>query len=233
MQKIEDIHGNTLCSDPQMLTYLKQFEQSFAESDRHIIDATEGGAKIAWTEIMPLRDVIDRFCTREIPQEILNLPETTPFTPPDPELVATAIETRMDEASQVRELYERTLKLLHSIQSSFDKRAFVSKTIRKIEHMKREVAKHADLNQMVSEVAQWAELRKQRTDLRIAAKGTKGIERQKAQLDRDIAYVSELISGCHILTAMLKHAIEHESLMLLMFRKRLLDQRVKIQLPVR
>lgn len=54
LQKVTDIHGRQIYTDAQMFTYLQQFERDIADTPTTVIDATEGGARIAGTEVMEI-----------------------------------------------------------------------------------------------------------------------------------------------------------------------------------
>ena len=62
LQKVPDIHGRQIYTDAQMFTYLQQFERDIAATEAAVIDATEGGALIAGTSVVPLKDVLERYC---------------------------------------------------------------------------------------------------------------------------------------------------------------------------
>ncbi|MGM0444671.1 MAG: hypothetical protein ACQEQV_10855, partial [Fibrobacterota bacterium] len=58
---VDDYEGNKIPSTYIWQKFLKAFENIFAKIDRTVIDASEGGARIAGTEIMSLQEVIDRY----------------------------------------------------------------------------------------------------------------------------------------------------------------------------
>lgn len=65
--KVEDIYGNMIVTDYNMESYLRWFENQIRlYPEVKVIDATEGGAKIAGSEIITLREAIQRECKREI-----------------------------------------------------------------------------------------------------------------------------------------------------------------------
>lgn len=61
---IESIDGKKVQTRADWLNYLRWFENAIIQLNgkTEVIDATEGGAKIAGTKIMSLSDAIDRFC---------------------------------------------------------------------------------------------------------------------------------------------------------------------------
>ena len=64
---VEDYEGNPLPSTYVWKQFLKAYEMRLSNYKGMVIDATEGGARIKGTEIMTLKDVVDKFCKEEIP----------------------------------------------------------------------------------------------------------------------------------------------------------------------
>lgn len=64
----KDYQGNPIETDYQMDMYRRWLEKEITglPEDYHIIDATEGGTKIAGTTILSLREVVDTYCTRSV-----------------------------------------------------------------------------------------------------------------------------------------------------------------------
>lgn len=69
MLYVEGIDGKPVLTDLSLDSYRRWFEQRIKQigSERLIIDATEGGAKIAGTDIMTLRDVEKSYCRDTFP----------------------------------------------------------------------------------------------------------------------------------------------------------------------
>lgn len=65
--EVEDVHGNKVYTDIMMMNFLIWFEVYIKEhTDKLVIDATEGGAKIKGTEIISLKETIKKYCTEEV-----------------------------------------------------------------------------------------------------------------------------------------------------------------------
>lgn len=63
--EIESIDGGKVFTRLDLKMYLDWFEEQIKEmGDTRVIDATEGGAKIHGTEIMSLKDAIERYCKK-------------------------------------------------------------------------------------------------------------------------------------------------------------------------
>ncbi|MBU0700427.1 DUF115 domain-containing protein [bacterium] len=71
---VEDIYGNQVPTTQSMWTWIRWFEYQIQQRpDITYIDATEGGAKITGTEILTLRETINRYCQKNISvKEILD-----------------------------------------------------------------------------------------------------------------------------------------------------------------
>jgi hypothetical protein len=80
---VEDIYGNMILSRRSTYIVFKNFiEQFITVSGSHVIDATEGGAKIIGTEVMTLQEAIDAYCTKKLPYHMYDcLPDTIEVPP--------------------------------------------------------------------------------------------------------------------------------------------------------
>lgn len=69
---LDGFDGKSVPSDKKMLTYLHSLEEEIRliEGKRTIIDATEGGAKIAGTKIIPLSKTLELYCTEDLSERI-------------------------------------------------------------------------------------------------------------------------------------------------------------------
>lgn len=66
---VEDIFGNKIMTRPDWYIYLNWFVQAVAlvkDNGGEVIDATEGGAKIEGTSIMPLKEAIQKYCINSV-----------------------------------------------------------------------------------------------------------------------------------------------------------------------
>lgn len=68
LMQVEGNDGSILETDFQMLYYLKWFERAIKlyKDEFSVINATEGGAKIEGTEVLPLKTAIERECKGEL-----------------------------------------------------------------------------------------------------------------------------------------------------------------------
>lgn len=66
--EIEDIYGNTTLTTADFKHYLEWFEDKIEElkdTDKEVIDATEGGAKIHGASLMTLKEAVAKYCREE------------------------------------------------------------------------------------------------------------------------------------------------------------------------
>lgn len=65
--EVDDVYGNKVYTESNMNLYRKWFESQIVRyTDLNVIDATEGGAKIEGSEIMTLKEAIERECKTDI-----------------------------------------------------------------------------------------------------------------------------------------------------------------------
>jgi len=109
--KVKDIYGNDIYTNHSMYTFLKWFEREIKNSDSNIkfIDATEGGAKIEGTEVMTLRDVIDKYCIKDYPIRDMVFSVFKDFEKPSIAIINNFIDSLKELSEQVENL-KRTAK---------------------------------------------------------------------------------------------------------------------------
>lgn len=92
--EIEDVNGGKVVTDAVMKWYLEWFEIAIRGMEGiHVMDATEGGAKIRGTEIMSLKDAIERECKEEIDFRSIIMQVPDKYTMEQRERVIDAIKT--------------------------------------------------------------------------------------------------------------------------------------------
>lgn len=96
--EVEDIYGNTIYTVRDYYYYLKWFEQAVvAHPEVKVIDATEGGAKIAGTEIMTLHEALTEYGELEFDFETCLNAISPVFSDDKKEL----IEKRIQDSKQI------------------------------------------------------------------------------------------------------------------------------------
>ncbi|MHB9095479.1 MAG: motility associated factor glycosyltransferase family protein, partial [Eubacteriales bacterium] len=83
--EVEGVDGHPVLTDRVMFAFLRKFEMTIAASrETHtVIDATEGGAKIPGTYIMPLSEAIKKYCQPLIDADNKISGIVDSYTPPD------------------------------------------------------------------------------------------------------------------------------------------------------
>lgn len=79
-KEIEGIDGEMVKSRGDWLFFLQNYERMIEDySDLNVIDATEGGAKIHGSIVMPLKDAVEKYCVRDYPIDewLADLPKGT------------------------------------------------------------------------------------------------------------------------------------------------------------
>lgn len=114
----EGIDGNQVPTSRVMYAMKVWFEQRIASlgAGRTYIDATEGGARIAGTEVMPLREAIDRYCREEFHpyQTILSVYESERARLRAGQIKARLRQVLLEldrELAVVEEVYRQALKV--------------------------------------------------------------------------------------------------------------------------
>ncbi|MCM1178984.1 MAG: DUF115 domain-containing protein [Clostridium sp.] len=103
-----EVPGNvedTVTTRGDYYVYLKWFEQAVKEANEsgmEVINATEGGAKIEGTEIMPLQEAVDRYCQKEYDLESV-FGEIQPLVPEEtiPDVI-TLLEEKKRELPKLK-----------------------------------------------------------------------------------------------------------------------------------
>jgi len=123
----EDINGELVPTSPDMYSYITHFGEMIKASSAHCIDATEGGARIEGTQIMTLRQVIDEYCTQEVPvQEILQEGLRERVSGDIPRLAEELRKTAQD-LEEMASLAEEGMEVLDKIFSRYDKGVLLDK----------------------------------------------------------------------------------------------------------
>lgn len=123
---VSDINGDPVHTALDMLAYLQWYEEEFKQhSDYKIIDATEGGALIAGTEVMGLRDAIDKYCIEDV--DIQGKIKTVPnfFDDEEKEMVYRYLE-------KIPQLSDITLKMIQNAKEMYQKLMMLTENEEKV-----------------------------------------------------------------------------------------------------
>lgn len=204
LREIDDIHGQKVYTDELLMTYLEQFERDFTGTPGRVIDATEGGARMRGTEVMPLSDVLDRYCTRSLPDDAFayraecNWEDTSKL-----EAARREIESRRSEIEEIDDLCEEMLSLLKELQGLTDDSQQFNRRLIRVDELRTIVTRCQRAYRIVNAATQMAELQRFTADRKLEAADAVGVERAQRQLARDINFVQDIREGAKTMVEIL------------------------------
>ena len=196
LHKMQDIHGQDVYSDEQMVTYLKQFERDFAEAPQQVIDATEGGVAKEHSTRMTLVDAIAKHATRPIPK--------LPLAPRKLDVsrlhdVRKLVRSRLEDIIELRRLARETIPLLQKMKRQQKDKAASDRLYNEIERNKKRVEQRKETFLLINELNTVGAFRRARADRAIEHTNIEDLdafERQAMQLDRDVDNLDWMIQAC-------------------------------------
>ncbi|MEX0653835.1 MAG: 6-hydroxymethylpterin diphosphokinase MptE-like protein [Phycisphaeraceae bacterium] len=193
-RRFEDVHGQPIFSDEQMITYLKQFERDFANAEQTVIDATEGGMVKAHVTRLTLAETLARYATRPA----LAMPEARAALDGERlRAVLALLEQRTREVQEVKQTGRRTVPLLKQMIEHQRDRERVNQLFARIDKLrKRADTDLRDAFQLVNTLNTVGAFRRARADRAIAIDPAAGYERQARQIERDLDNVDWLMQAC-------------------------------------
>lgn len=209
LMKVKDVHGNAIYTDEQLFTYLQQFEGDFATVPGRIIDATEGGVRKAGTRVMPLAEVARTFCTRDIPRHRFAYRDELVWDDRSRlEPAREQVRRRLVEVEDLAETCRQMLNVLHELTKLLDRPEVFNRRLSEVDALRLRLRTQERTYQMVSGVAQQAELQRFSADRRLGLAHLDGTERARRQLERDIRFVEAVIEGTSALKEILQECLE-------------------------
>ena len=106
---VKGIDGEKVLSDYTWVSFLRRFEEIISSIDRKCINSTEGGAAIKGTQVMPLKESIEKYCQQEIPVPSI-IKEISIIDPVDYKGIIEDIQKKIYEISGIQTLVPRGLK---------------------------------------------------------------------------------------------------------------------------
>ncbi len=209
LMKVKDIHGQEIYTDEQLFTYLQQFEGDFTTVPGRVIDATEGGVRKANTRVMSLAQVAEQYCREKIPDERFRYREELKWHEPS-RLSAglRQIQQRIEETDRMRETCEKMLPLLKELNTLVEQPAVFNRRIAEVDVLRLKIREQDRIYQMVSALAQHAELQRFSADRRLGLAELESADRARRQLDRDIRFVEAMLEGIGVLRQILEGSLK-------------------------
>ncbi len=209
LMKVKDINGLDIYTDEQLFTYLQQFEGDFGAVPGRVIDATEGGVRKGGTQIMPLAEVKEKFCQKDIPAEHFTYLDELQWD--DTSRLENArheIQQRIDANQQLADTCERMIEILREMTGLLDNPKEFNRRIAEVDHLRFKIRRQDHTYKMVSALVQHAELQRFSADRRLELSKLDTKERARRQLDRDIRFVEAVQEGTQALGEILAHCGE-------------------------
>lgn len=132
--EVEDIYGNSVLTRSDYKSYLDWFNEYIpALKEVHVIDATEGGAKIKGTEILTLKETIERECKKIIDvKELLDRIQPIFHEEKVRESVRQYFVNTPSRFDEVKETVRRGIGYYEKIIENCEKKNFNSKEYLKV-----------------------------------------------------------------------------------------------------
>lgn len=132
--EVEDIYGNMVLTRPDYKSYLDWFNEYIPKlKEVNVIDATEGGAKIKGTEILTLKEAVNRECKNSIDVgEILERIQPVFYETNVKEKIRDYLNNTVEKFDEVKEKANRGIGYYEKIIDICSKKNFNSKEYVKI-----------------------------------------------------------------------------------------------------
>jgi hypothetical protein len=192
LRQVPDYRGRTTYTEQRLYSYLQQFERDFAQSDRTVIDATEGGVAKRGAAPMSLAAAIERYCGAPLDRSGLSFPDHAPATL---EPAAACIEARRREAGRMSEIGVETLDALRQLHAAIGGDGDANRIIARIDGLRTEMNLFAVTYDLVTQLTPTSELARYVADRRLLVPGLAAEEKQRRQIERDIVNVTHLKSA--------------------------------------
>ncbi len=209
LRRVKDHHEADIYTDEEMFTYLQQFEKDFSRSKVRVIDASGGGVKKQFCQTLTLAEAAGQYCTKVIDRGLFTYQDRVEWY--SQERLAWGreqLEKRIEDVEAFKDIVQETIGLVKEMLDLLDDQPKLNRKMVRLDELRSLVKQRQTVYTLVGLVSQTAEYVRFREDRRIGVANKQGKERQRQQLMRDIAYVSELERGCNLLITLLEEGIE-------------------------
>ena len=114
----------------------------------------------------------------------------------------------MEEVDRMADTCRRMMAVLEELEGLLDRPAEFNRRIARVDALRLEVQAQERTYQLISSVAQQAELQRFSTDRRLKHAGAEGVELARGQLERDKQFVGAIIEGADVLKEILRGGLE-------------------------
>jgi len=196
LHRIDDVHGRSVYTDAQMLTYLRQFERDFAQMTAdgvEIIDATEGGAPKQHTTALSLAEFLERHFGEPLPERPVPVDEARSKRR---RATAERVEAVRRDIVRIRDLSRETAATITEMLADQSDERRMARHFKSIERARTEIDQRFEAFMLLNFVNQLGVFRRSKADRRIAIRrDLEPNERQRLQLDRDLVNVQWLLDA--------------------------------------
>ncbi len=204
LRKVLDVHGREVYTDEQLYVYAEQFQADFTGARGRIIQASEGGMRLAGAQQMPFDDAVRQFCMRPMPASWLDGASSGVVC--EPEVALHELESRQSEVEAVRQIADETSKLLVRLEGLLDRPADFNRLVPQVDELRSRMARHGRTYEVVVQAAQLGELQRINADRSIRDDQDETVQTARRRLARDRQFVQALLDGCAFLLELLPEA---------------------------
>lgn len=211
LRRAQDVQGRSIYTDEQMSTYLVQFQRDFkADAERGLttIDATEGGVAKQHTTAMPLSQFLDLYGRgRPLSPSPAVAAEDAPRLARQREVIERIRSVRQDVWTVGKLSRDARVALSEMLEHHADQ-ARVNRLIEKVERLRDRVTSLRPAFDLVQRMNQTGAFNRTRADRAInLGPATDPVERQRRQIERDMANVAWLADAADALGALLEGSL--------------------------
>ncbi len=207
LRRAEDIRGQPIFTDEQMVTYLKQFERDFALAKQTILDATEGGMPKEHTTRVTLAEALEEHATRPAPK--LPIPPTELDKDRLSELRAL-LRRRISQVNDLRRTTQKTIPILKQMQEHQRDKARVDKLFIRLKKLQDHVESGLGSTfNLVNALNTVGSFKRAKADRALAHVASDNFDRQTHQLERDIENLDWMTQACDEALCILDETQQH------------------------
>ncbi len=148
--EVDDVYGNKVYTESNMNLYRKWFESQIVRyTDLNVIDATEGGAKIEGTEIMTLKEAIERECKTDIDFEKIIDEISRPISDEKADEILQEIDNMPDDLLDEKNKLKKYKRKYEKLEELSRKGKVASKEFNKLVEDINEITEYIDNKELL------------------------------------------------------------------------------------
>ena len=148
--EVDDVYGNKVYTESNMNLYRKWFESQIVRyTDLNVIDATEGGAKIEGTEIMTLKEAIERECKTDIDFEKIIDEISRPISDEKADEILQEIDNMPDDLLAEKDKLKKYKRKYEKLEELSRKGKVASREFNKLAEDINEITEYIDNKELL------------------------------------------------------------------------------------